>query len=188
MSSTPLAVALPLLPTYGKRELPETAELLTTARMRRWRDARNRFTHRTPNRLNDPFTYFHIVRWLLQVRPWEEFNAKSLAHALNQYETSTQWEAVTVGRIINDIAESTAIANPGEDLQPVFVRRKWNGMQYRVSHATPARQVLANLLDDLVELGNALLEEEMRGLNPSRADSILDRCPSLGVAGGAEAA
>lgn len=181
MSTTELAHALPLVPTYGKREIPETAPMLTDARMRKWRDARPRFAHRTPNRHNDPFSYFHIVRWLLQVRPWEEFNAKSLAHALNQYEPATQWDPVTVGRIINDIAESAAIANPGDDMLPIWVHKTWAGMRYKVSHSPAARQVLANLLDDLVTLGNALVEDELRGLPQSRSEPLLARCPSLAL-------
>lgn len=187
MATPQPATALRLLPSYGRKDLPETAPLITPFRVRKWKDARERFIHRTPNYLNDPLTYFHVVRWLLQLKTWDPFTAKSLAHGLNQYETAFRWDPVTVGRILNDIIESAAMANEGEEFQPIRVKRLSTGHRYEVSHHPAARQVLANLLDDLVALGFQVMEAERQGETPSRQQSILAKCPSL-FAIGAEAA
>jgi len=179
MSTPQLAAALRLMPSYGKTELPESAPILTATRMRKWKEARERFSYRTSNRLNDPLTYFLIVRWLLQIQPWEPFNSKSLAHALNQYETAFSWDAVTVGRILNDLIESAEMANEGEEFQPIRVTRRSTGHRYETSHHPAARAVLANLLDDLVMLGNRAVEDDRAGIEWNRQNSILARCPSL---------
>jgi len=179
MSTPQLAAALPLIPSYGRNVLPETNSLLTTTRMRKWKEARERFAHRTPNRMNDPLTYFHVVRWLLQIEPWKPFNAKSLAHAMNQYETAFRWDPVTVGRILNDLIESAELANKGEEFQPLRVTRWSTGNRYEISHHTAARQILANLLDDLVVLGDRLIEAGVMGIEWPRQESLFPKCPSL---------
>jgi len=164
---------------YGRQTLPGGRTLITERRMRRWATAKNAFFHRVRNGIHDPFTFFHVTETLLTVLPRNRFSAAELADHLNETKPVLAWDAVTVGRVLNDIRDSFRDANNHERFQPIVSTRHWTGTQYEIADYPEARAGLIRLVDDLVQLGTQLREAEDQGEAPKRLASPLAACPSL---------
>lgn len=172
-------VLLPEEDMYGRRTVPGARPVLTERRLRRWSHARNTFFHRAKSGVHDPITFFHLVEELAAIEPGRAFTAVELARHLDDVRPALSWDAVVVGRILNDLVASWHDLNPDFDHQPITVTRHWSGREYRVSDFLAARTALFELLDDLVALGQITLEGEARHLPPDRAWTPLGGCPSL---------
>ena len=165
--------------TYGKLTMPGSAALVTDRQVRKIRHGRTTFFHRAKNGINDPYTFFHVVETLLDIEPNRQFNSGQLAAHLNQENPLLAWDAITVGRVLNDILENLAEANPDEKFQPLTRYRDWSGVFYETQHYAPARAVLFRLLNDLIRLCDALHKAEAAGEAPRRQESPLLSCPSV---------
>lgn len=147
--------------------------------MRRWTHARGEFIHRARNGIYDPYTIFHLTDALTNIQPWQQFTAAEMAEWLNQQKPQFVWDAVTVGRILNDMVESLRDANAAPLAQPIIIARDWAGTSYEMTNYTEAREVLLRLLDDLVVLGQQLRDVELSGQPSKRQTSPFANCPSL---------
>ncbi|MEA2723033.1 MAG: hypothetical protein QOH59_804 [Gemmatimonadales bacterium] len=165
--------------TYGRRTLAGVAELLTPRRLRKWASARNSFYHQVKNGIFDPLTMFHLVEELANTQPNEFFTAAELAEHLNRTKLMLRWDAVTVGRILNDLIESWREANPDRVAQPLVELRRSTGREYMTTSYPYAREVLLRLIDDLVVLGRAEKDREGKGEPSPRLTSPLASCRSL---------
>lgn len=161
--------------------------LLTERRLRRFAKARNQFYHRVKNGVHDPLTFFHLVEELANIRSGHPFTAAELAAHLNDHKHMIFWDSVVVGRILNDLAENWAEANPGARFQPLVAIRRWSGREYMTNDFPEARAVLLNLLDDLAMLGEQTKDAQAAGKNPARLASPLNDCPSISLPLGATA-
>jgi hypothetical protein len=164
---------------HGRQTLPDTHGLLAERRVRKWAASRGNIQHRVKNGVYDPISFFHLVDALASIQLNQRFTAGQLADHLNKAKTTFTWDAVTVGRILNDIVESCEEANPGRDHQPLEVFRTWAGREYMLTSFIPARAVLFNLLDDLAILGERTVEQEAKGKYSPKTTSPLAWCPSL---------
>jgi hypothetical protein len=165
---------------FGRKTIAGAAEWLTARRQRRITHGLMAYRHRVKNGFQDPFSFWHVVHALLNIRPDEEFGAKQLADFLNKNYPAFIWDAVTVGRILNDIIESVEMVNGmALDMQPLIYRRTSYGNFYQTTNQTPANAVLRNLLDDLELLCDKLVTQEQQGITPLRLGSPLMACPSV---------
>src|SRR5687768_6361164 len=112
---------------YGRLEVSGMRSTLSERTQRKMTRGKNEFIHRVPNGIHDPFTHFHIVDALLRVRPDELWKSRDLAKFMAENYKQMSWDTVTVGRILNDIAESIEQARP-RDIQPALrVAPRWDG-------------------------------------------------------------
>jgi len=148
---------------------------LGTRRLRRIAHGRKEFFHRAKNGVYDPITYFHIVDELRQMNG-EPFRTRDFVEILNNSRPQLAWDTTTVGRILNDIAETLQEANGAVYISTA---RRWNGMIYAVTPNAEVRAALIHLLDDLMLLSERLVELERAGQAPSRLNSPLLACPSV---------
>jgi hypothetical protein len=168
---------------FARATVAGAAEWLTARRQRGITHTRNTFVHRVPNGHRDPLSFWHVVDALLNIDPLLEFSSKQLADWLNQHRPEFIWDAVTVGRILADIAESCELANgQALDNTALLVRKTSSGTWYQTTNETAGYRVLLNLLEDLEKLGEQWLTAETRGTLPKRYDSPLLDCPSVAVA------
>lgn len=163
---------------YGRRSIPATAHLFTERRERKITAGRVKFHHRTRNGCFDPFSFFHVVETLLNLHPDTRFTGAALAEWMNTDRPTFIWDAVTLGRILNDLHDSFTEVN-GEEHSPIRIQRAWDGTHYWVSGVPEHRTALANVLEDLRQAGEQLWEAEARGEPPKRLTSPLAACASM---------
>lgn len=182
MRTVPVTFEIARLPkpdAYGRRSIEGAATQLNDRRIRRWQQASATFIHRVPNGVYDPFSFFHLVDELSNLEPNRPFTAADLARWLNVQRPAFIWDAVTIGRMLNDLRDSFAEGLPGDDAQPLTSSRTWAGTRYSLGHGPLARARLYSLLDDLVALGTELHAAEARAGRQPRLTSPLASCPSL---------
>ena len=156
-----------------------TEKELPVRTARRWRESSQLFHHRQPNGFHDPFTYFHLVRELHSLAPWEPFTAKDLADHLNKVEPRFIWDPITVGRILTDLIDQWGEANPGHEHQPIRHRMTWAGRIYEMTDYPAAQKVLTNLIEDLISVGSRIWNNEVAERKVSRLESPLNQCASV---------
>lgn len=150
---------------HGKRSIPGMAEVMTTRKEKEIK-AGLALAPKSPNGLNDPFSYYHVVDILLNLKPGDLTKVSEISDLLAA--RPIRWDNVTVGRIINDVAESLRITNGRE---PIQSRRYWDGTRYWTSSDIEDRVAMENLLSDLYVLC----------VNGGQSDgaSPVYRCPSV---------
>lgn len=151
--------------------------LVGERRLRRITNGRKEYYHRSKNGIYDPITYFHIVD-VLSGLSGDTFRTREFIELLASGRTRLVWDATTVGRVLNDIAESLEAANGRPYISS---SRRWNGMVYMVDQGPEAKAALLNLLDDLIILCDQLIELEEAGKAPPRLNSPLLSCPSVAL-------
>jgi hypothetical protein len=166
---------------YGRKKIPGVAEYVTERRRRRWAQARVNFHERPANGRNNPLTIFHLLDMLANIEPDVMWTSAQLTDHLNEHKPNYLWDAITVGRILNECISQWDEANNNPVLNPLTRRRSWDGNYYQVSSHPAARQVLLNLIDDLVILGEEHLTKIGTEDAPSYADSPLNDCPSISL-------
>lgn len=144
-------------------------------RLRRIAHGRKEFYHRAKNGIYDPMTYFHVVDALITQGP-ETFRTRDFVYRLSENCPQLAWDTTTVGRVLNDIAETLFEANGRHYLSTA---RRWNGMIYMVEPTPEGHAALVHLLDDLIEACKQLVELEKAGQAPQRINSPLLQCPSV---------
>lgn len=163
---------------HGRHSIDGLAPRLTERRLREVKRERRRYVHRTKNGVYDPMTFYHIIDALLEQAPDEMFRTLELIEYLNESRQQLSWDATTVGRVINDMAESL---NEKNATHPIAAIRRWNGTHYSVSARLEDRIAMENLMEDLAVLCEEEIEAELRGEFPKRITSPLSRCASLAV-------
>jgi hypothetical protein len=161
---------------YGRSVITGMALHLSARRQRNLTHGRKAYFHRTRNGVNDPMTYYHVLDALMQVSTNEVFRTADFMPFLSETHELLVWDATTVGRVINDIADQYREVNGREAIQ---VLRRWNGKSYRMSSVLEDRVGLLHLLEDLSAVCEALIEAERTGQKAPRAESPLMDCPSL---------
>jgi hypothetical protein len=164
---------------FGRMTVDGAITLVTPTRITSWTRGLERLVHRVPNGVNDALTFYHLVYRLANIESNRYFTAGQLAAWLNFYDRAFVWDAVSVGRILNDLRDCWLDVNPHERFQPLQVERRTAARYYRVSDYPEARIAMLNLLDDLLAIGRRLVKEEDRGRFPQRLMSPLNLCPSL---------
>ena len=167
------------LDQYGKRSIPGSAALVTERQVRRATKGRTQFVHRAPNGCYDPYTFFHLVEALLSFAPYTPFTAGQFADWLNAERPAFVWDAITVGRILNDIKDNLAEANPDPTVLPISSMRDWSGVYYEMTDHPVGRAILFRLLNDLFEVCEGWRVTEDIGMHPKRLQSPLLACPSV---------
>ncbi len=150
---------------HGRRTIAGASEIVSTSRVKAIRES-TALAPKVKNSYTDPFTYYHIVDELLNLVPGQLFKAKEFADHLA--DRPLVWDAITVGRVINDVNESVTMAN---GRPAIDTARWWDGMRYATRSDIETRAAMENLLDDLREL---CLTGEADQFSPLR------RCSSLG--------
>lgn len=161
---------------YGKRTIPGMKALASDRRLRKIASGRVHYFHRAKNGVYDPMTFFYVVNALLEVVPGTVWKTAAFVAHLQWTCDQLTWDAVTVGRVLADIAESVNEKSGFKVLTPT---RRWDGMYYDVNSNLETRAVLIRLLDDLIVLCDELREQESRGRAPVRLNTPLLKCPSL---------
>lgn len=162
--------------THGRTTIPGATSIITDRRFREIKAQRKSLLHRVKNGVYDPLTYYHVLDALLDLQPGTLFRTTEFVPFLSETRQQLVWDTTTVGRVINDIAESLADANAR---RPIENTRRWNGMCYILSSEIEDRVAMENLLEDLAELGRQEIEAELSGTFPKRTQSPLTRCPSV---------
>ena len=67
--------------------------------------ARN-WAYRANNGVYDALTYLQVLDTVLSIDPQIELRSKNLAKFLNDNKVMFYWDAITVGRVLTDLAES----------------------------------------------------------------------------------
>lgn len=173
--TSPVA-AFPADNPYGKLTIPGMKALASERRLRRVAHGRKEFFHRTKNGVYDPLTYFHILDALLELVPGRLFRTAEFVDYLDDTRPQLVWDTTTVGRVINDLAETFEEANKTAAIDSA---RRWNGMIYAVSDQPEHRAAMIALLDDLYRLCETLIAAEAAGEAPKRLNSPLLQCPSV---------
>ncbi len=154
---------------HGQRSITGMATFYTRERLQRIRRAK-KLTARPRNRLTDLLSYLHVLDELLGINHGIDFfTASDLVEQLDANKPMIQWDTVTVGKIVNDIAESIELQT-GERL--LDNTRKNGRSEYLMHMGNPLRIAMAILLDDLLALHEAGFEV------PSGGDP-LKYCKSL---------
>jgi hypothetical protein len=129
--------------------------------------------HRPRNGAYDAVTHYHVLDGLMRVVPGQTFRTRELIGDLTE---EISWDAATVGRVINDIAETLFDAY---DFKVIAQNRRFDGMWFDVSGHPEARAAMKRLLEDLASLSEAQLEEEAKGKFAKRISSPMEHCPSV---------
>lgn len=133
----------------------------------------NQLHHRPRNGAYDAVSHYHVLDALMRVTPGQSFRTRDL---LGQLTNKISWDAATVGRIINDIAESLADAY---GFTVIGQNRRFDGMWFDMSGHPEARVALRRLLEDLALIAETELEDEAKGIFAKRLRSPMERCPSV---------
>jgi hypothetical protein len=161
---------------YGRNSLPEMRSHVTNAIMRQRAANETRMIHVAKNGVNDPVTFYHVLDALLVIQPGVLFRTAEFLEYLRFQKTMLSWDAVTVGRVLTDIASGL---HEAYGRKPIDYVRRWNGMTYMVHKDAESRVMVLRLLEDMALLGKQMVLAERRGETPLRYVSPLSRCPSL---------
>lgn len=161
---------------HGRHSIPGMAEYLNPRRVRRVLQGRKHFVHPSRNGIYDPLTFYHILDVLLDLAPDELFRTTEFIHLLRETKPRFVWNTVTVGRVINDMAESLQNANGRPAIRMV---QRWNGRNYVMSGQLEDRVAMENLLDDLHRLCEQTIEQEVSGTFQPRLETPMLSCPSV---------
>lgn len=162
---------------YGRNSITGMKTFATERRLRRSGHGQRFFFHRTKNGVYDPLTYWHVLDTLLELHPDEFFRTVEFVAVLEDTRPQLVWDPTTVGRVLNDLAESLQEAE-GEPV--IKASRRWNGMIYMTPGKALLRGTMFALLDDLYKLCEALMEAEATGKPPKRLNSPMLLCPTVG--------
>lgn len=156
------------LSPYGDAEIPIRTQ-------RRWRADKKWLFHPAKNGVYDPVTYALVVETLLKLRPGAYWYAGGLAQHLNDTEPGLIWDAVTVGRVLSDIADVTTEFLEGQE--PIIRRsRDYRGRFYAMTASKEGRKLLVRLRELLRGLSHQIIARE-RQMEPSpRFESPLNLC------------
>jgi hypothetical protein len=168
--------AFPADNPYGKLTIAGMKTLVSDRRLRRVAHGRKEFFHRTKNGVYDPLTYFHVLDALLELVPGKMFRTADFVAFLEATRDQMVWDTTTVGRVVNDIAETLQEANGRAAIESA---RRWNGMIYSVTEEAEGRSAMVHLLDDLYKLAEDLIASEATGKAPKRINSPLLLCGSV---------
>jgi hypothetical protein len=160
---------------FGRTEVP--GQTIPTRNLRRYKHNRKALFHRVKNGVYDPITFYHITDALLQIKAWNTFRANELVELLGKRAPNIVWDSVSVGRILNDMAESF----DAKDMTVIRRVRRWNGVTYEISDHTEHRRALMDLMEDLEDLSNREMTYEATQGRSKRTESPLLHCPSLRV-------
>lgn len=150
----------------------ETDATVSNQFLRRAKSSRKGLFRRNKNGIYDPVTFYHVIDGLLQIKGWHNFQSGEFAAYLRRHQPAILWDAVTVGRVLADIAESL------EEQNPLILRRirKWNGMTYEVSDHKEHRETLMRLMEGMRDLAEQdIAREEADGDFLKRIESPMLR-------------
>lgn len=155
---------------YGRRTVPGINHKITERRLRQLEKRRKSVIHRPKNGIHDPITFYQLLDAILNIKIGQQFTSKQLADWLNEHRPQITWDAVTVGRVLNDICDSLEEVN-GAAQAGIVSMRDWSGRYWATTDSTEGRIALLNLLDDLY----AVVQEA----KTQRLESPLNRCASI---------
>ena len=169
-----------MLKTFDRTDPHGTRKFTPVAMPRRERERLTRrrlhMFHKQKNGAYDSVTYYHVLEMLMHIEPGEVFRTKEFIKVLGGEVTGILWDAVTVGRIISDIAEAL---NEAYGFTIIGSNRRYDGMWFDVTAIDKGRIGMERLLEDLAKVAEAELKDEDRGVFIKRYQSPLEKCPSV---------
>ena len=155
---------------HGRKSIPGVSEILTDKQAKAIIRNRTTLAPKPKNGLTDPFTYYHVLDAILDLFPGNLVSTWDIVQQLQ--DRPILFNVSTVGRVINDMAESLNLVN-GQ--QSIFSIRHWDGISYWTKPTLESRVAMEKLLEDLELLCVQGAEKSI--------DSPLRRCPSVQMRG-----
>lgn len=162
---------------WGRRALIDVRSMVTNSDVRKHGQDEEYLIHRPKNGIYDPITYYHVVDYLANVRRDVAFRSSHLVAALRIHKPQFVWDATTVGRIMNDLAET--LNEVYDPVQVIRVQQTFDGRIYVVSAHTIAHVALVRLVKDLRDNARKVVAAELAGTAVKRVQSPLNNCPSV---------
>jgi hypothetical protein len=161
---------------YGRLTIDGIKSRVTARKLRQTTWANTNLVHKTKNGIYDPVTYYHLLDFLMQIDPGQDFRTNDLMTELRATKPQLVWDATTVGRVLTDLAESLYDTN---DRAVIGFVKRWNGMTYDMSGHPENRIILHRLHEDLFLLAKEAIQNEAAGVFEKRINSPLNKCPSM---------
>ena len=130
----------------GLQLTPGFPQLFPRANVERWRRQMGRFTNQPKGALQyasqnghfDPLSIAGVLDCILRLEVGPYINAGNLAYELNRNYDNVLWDAVSVGRILSDLASfAMELKMPSEDHQRPIYLRKHGGIRNYIVHNDP---------------------------------------------------
>jgi hypothetical protein len=163
-------------PSHNTHDRLTHTGVISTQDVRRLKSARKNLRHLTRNGVYDPITHFHVLDNLLDIAGGDSFRTRDLLPYLRVRAPNLVWDAVTVGRVITDMAEAL---HDALGYKAIGVTRRFDGMWFDMSGNTEARFAMEHLLEDLRRLSVEEMQQEAEGHFPKRMSSPMERCPTV---------
>lgn len=161
---------------WGAYSVPGAAQHISQRQLRKFR-SEGHWYYKTRNGIWDPLTCMHIVDALMNVVPGVSFTSNTLVALLERRVESFAWDAVTVGRILNELADGLTDVLDEGDLPFWVSGRKVNGRHYTVTETSAGWRVLHALRNELaMEARNYVESGKVR---PHTSMSILSTVAAL---------
>jgi hypothetical protein len=155
----------------------ESPSPLGVRQISRW-EASTHWAYSTPNGCYDPLTYLFVLDTVINIDADIELRANKLAEYLSRQPYRMTWDAVTVGKVLNDLREAFEDVL-GAKSGLLERGRDWNGAFYRI-HRNPATAKVAQALrEDLYRLAAAEIDLRKAGKRSSLLASPLLECASV---------
>ncbi len=74
-------------------------------RREKWNKEAQHLLHATPNGYNDPLSHLLLLDTLMRLKPDQTIRANTMRDLLNRMRPQLSWDSVTVGRILNELAD-----------------------------------------------------------------------------------
>lgn len=161
---------------YGRRTIPGMTQRVPTRRDRRRTHLNQTLVYPSKNGVYDPLTFYHVLDVLLQLDTGETFRTGDLVKILREAKPQFLWDQTTVGRVLNDIADTVNEVHGGVILGVV---RRWDGMNYYLPAEPVSRAALLDLLEDLAILSERWVEHAHTRAPEKRLNSPMNYCPSV---------
>jgi hypothetical protein len=172
----PLQLALTERNLYGRSSIPGMTGKVGQRRVRKQATLDTQFVYPSKNGVYDPLTFYHVLDVLLQLPTGVTFRTGELVKLLREVKPAFIWDHTTVGRVINDIADTANEAHGGV----IFgAARRWDGMNYYLPAEPVSRAALLDLLEDLAILSEEWLKRVHQRTPEKRLNSPLNHCPSV---------
>jgi hypothetical protein len=157
--------------------LQDTGIKLGSRQRQRW-EISSHAGYATENGCEDPLTYMLIIDALMNIDPFIELRAKNLVIFLNDRYQQMIFDAVTVGKALNDLCDShEGLAGKGNGF--LERGRDHNGHFYLIHQNPETAKVIFALRDDLQRLFMNEKAERKNGMRPRFRGSPLLECVSM---------
>jgi hypothetical protein len=161
---------------WGSYTTPDAASHITQRQLRKFKSEAH-WAYKTRNGIWDPLTCMHVVDMLMNTVPGESFTAGQFTVMLEVSVPRFSWDPVTVGRILNELAEGLTDVLVEGDLPFWVSGRQRNGRHYTVTATSAGWRVLHALRNELAMEARPYVESGK--VRPRTSASILSMVAAL---------